>query len=85
MHPPDDPNLVLPSDHEDRALRIEQLDPALVPIYQRMTVPERLRASFAATRLVRERIRAHLRGSKPDWTPAQVEAELARRMLHGSR
>lgn len=64
--------------------RIERIDPALVPIYQRMTVPERLAASFAATRLVRARIRAHLGGLHPDWSTAQIETELARRIGHGT-
>ncbi len=61
----------------------ERLDPRLVAIYGRMSPDERLAAAFAATQLVRSRLEAHL-GAREDWTPEQVQAEIARRFLHGS-
>lgn len=66
-----------------RPLRLELPDSALVQVYRRMTVTERLAAAFSATALVRARIEAHLRGTRPEWSEAEVQAEVARRWLHG--
>ncbi len=62
-------------------LRIEQPDPAVVEILRTKTPRERFEMALASNRLVRERLRAHLRHEHPDWGCEEIAAEVARRML----
>lgn len=62
-------------------LRIEQLDPQVVAILRTKSPIERCQMAFESNRLVRERLRAHLRYEHPDWDDSQLAAEVARRVL----
>jgi len=62
-------------------LRIEQLDPRVIKISRAKTPLERCAMAFAANQLVRERLQAPLRGAHPEWSEAEIAAEVARRVL----
>jgi hypothetical protein len=64
--------------------QIELLDDAMVEVLRRKTPAQRLAMAFEANRFARLRLEAHLHAMHPDWTPDQVMAEIARRMLLGS-
>jgi Arc/MetJ family transcription regulator len=64
--------------------QIEVVDDAVAEILRHKTPAERVAMALAANRLVRLRIEGHLRTIHPDWTDAQVQAEIARRVLLGS-
>lgn len=66
------------------ASRIELLDPQIVEILKTKTPAEKLAMIFAANRTMRLRIEGHLRTYHPDWTDAQIQQEIARRMLSGT-
>jgi len=69
----------------DRAKRFETVDADLVRVYRAMSSEERLAAAFGAHALLRDRLQAHLRGTRPDWSKAEVDAEIARRFLRDRR
>lgn len=64
--------------------RIEVLDQAIVEILKRKTPSERLAMVFAANRTMRLRLEGHFRTYHPDWTDAQIQQEIAKRMLGGT-
>ena len=64
--------------------QIEVVDDAVAEILRRKTPAERVEMALAANRLMRLRIEGHLRTIHPDWGAAQIQAEIARRMLLGS-
>lgn len=57
------------------------MDPAMVPVYRKMSPGERIEAGLSATELVRDRLRAEFAERHPDWTGAQVEEAVAHRLL----
>ena len=63
---------------------VELPDPHLVAALRAMTVEERLAIAARMWRGARDAIRCRLADEHPDWTPEQVQAETARRMLHGA-
>ncbi len=63
------------------ALRIEHLDPDLVPIFRAMTSAERAAAGLSATDMIRERLRATIREAYPEWSPEAVAAAVSQRMF----
>lgn len=63
------------------APRVEQLDASLVTVYRAMTPAQRLAAGLSATDLIRDRLRATVRESHPDWTDEAVAEAVSRRML----
>jgi len=63
------------------SLRVERIDPALVPIYQAMTPAQRVTAGLSATDLVRDRLWATIRESHPEWTEEVVAQAVSARML----
>lgn len=62
-------------------LRIEHLDPGLVPVYRAMTSAERVAAGLSATDLIRERLRATIQEAHPGWTCEAVDEAVTRRMF----
>jgi hypothetical protein len=64
-----------------RALRVDRLDPDLVPVYRAMTPAQRVAAGLAATDLIRERLRAAIREAHPEWTDEAIAEAASRRML----
>ncbi len=61
--------------------RIEVVDDAMVPVLRAMTMAERLAVAFDCNETMRLRLAGHLMTQHPDWTPEQVNREVARRML----
>ncbi len=66
------------------ALRIEHLDPDLVPIFRAMTSAERVAAGLSATDMIRERLRATIQEAHPGWSPEAVAAAVSQRMIGAS-
>ena len=64
--------------------RIELLEPMVAEILRRKTPAERLQMTLESNRFLRQRLEAHLRHQHADWTDSQVQAEVARRVLHGA-
>ncbi len=64
------------------ALRIEHLDPDLVPVFRAMSPAERVTAGLAATDLIRERLRATIQEAHPDWDSEAVARAVSRRMTN---
>jgi len=63
---------------------VERLDPTWLAILREKTPAERIAMALDANRTARLRIAGQLQTDHPDWTPEQVTAEIARRMLRGS-
>lgn len=66
------------------APRIETPDPELVPVYRAMSPAERVVAGLSATDLIRDRLRATLQESHPEWDDRAVNEAASRRMLGAS-
>lgn len=64
--------------------RIEVVDDAMAEIYRSRTPAERLAMIFAGNRTMRLRLEGHLRTYHSDWTDAEINREIARRMLGGT-
>ena len=64
--------------------KIELLDDAMVAVLRTKTPAERLAMAFDCNRTARLVIAGHLRTQHPDWIEAQIQAEVARRMLLGT-
>jgi hypothetical protein len=62
-------------------LRIEHLDPDLVPVFRAMTAAERVAAGLSATDLIRERLRATIQEAHPEWKSEAIAVAASRRML----
>jgi hypothetical protein len=62
--------------------RIELLEPEMVEMLRRKTPAEKLAIVFALNRTMRLRLEGYLRSAHPDWSDAEIAAEVARRMLH---
>jgi hypothetical protein len=61
--------------------RMDRLDPRMVPVYRRMSSGQRVQAGLAATEMIRDRLRAHLRGLHPEWDEPRLERAVAERLL----
>lgn len=66
-----------------RSVRIELPDPHVVEALRRMSPGERIEAGLRHSDLLRQQARSVVESRHPDWSPAQVTAELYRRM-HGA-
>ncbi|HEU0012835.1 MAG TPA: hypothetical protein VFQ45_04090 [Longimicrobium sp.] len=64
-----------------REVRIEQVDPALIAAFRRMTPEQRLAAGLKHSAFISRQARAFISAQNPTWTQAQVRDELARRTL----
>lgn len=60
---------------------IEVVDAAMAAVYRQMTMAERVAVIDDLNQTARALIAAGARVMNPDWTDAQVQAEVARRML----
>lgn len=63
------------------AVRVEMVDAGLVPIYQAMTPAQRVTAGLSATDLIRDRLHATIRESRPKWTEQAIAKAVSERML----
>jgi hypothetical protein len=52
-------------------------------ILKRCSQAERVEVSMELNKCVRNRLAVRVRSANPDWTDAQVKAEVARRWLNG--
>ena len=78
----------MPEDRRDLARRLERaldsippMDEAVVQILRRKTPAERLELCFAANRGLRALMEMAIRREHEEWTDAQVQREVAARML----
>jgi hypothetical protein len=65
-------------------LRFEIMDEAMVEVLRKKTPAERLAIGQGMWRYARDLLRSTLRGQHPDWTPEQIDREVARRLSHGA-
>jgi len=65
----------------EREVRIELPDPVIVRRLRQLTPEERLRSGLEHSVFLRRQARAFLESLHPDWSPDQVNAEMARRFL----
>ena len=63
---------------------IELTDPLVIEIMRRMTPAEKVAQVFALNRGIRQRIASALGTLHPEWSKAEVQQEVARRMLLGA-
>ena len=61
----------------------DKFHPVQIDGYRRMTGEERLQIAFRLSRFVREVAREGIRAQHPEYSPAEVEAELWRRIEYG--
>jgi hypothetical protein len=66
------------------ARHIEVVDDIVVPILRAKTPAERILMAAAAQRTAREILAARYQSLNPDWSAAQVNAAVARRMIGGT-
>ena len=64
--------------------RIELLDPVVAEILKSKTPEERIRMGFECNRTARKMMAAGLHAQHPDWTPEEIQREIARRMMDGA-
>lgn len=64
--------------------QIEVVDPFVAKCLRERTFAERLEMVFDANRTMRALIAGRVKSDHPDWTGEQIQAEVARRFLHGS-
>jgi hypothetical protein len=64
-----------------REVRMEIPDPAIVRALRKRTPEQRMETGLRHSVFLRQQTRAFLEGLHPDWTPEQVNQEMARRFL----
>jgi hypothetical protein len=64
--------------------QIEVVDEAVAAVLRQKTPAERIALAAAAHRTARELIAARLGADHPEWTAAQLQAEVARRLTRGT-
>ncbi len=64
--------------------RVEMPDERVLAILRTKTTIERFRLANEANKTARALIAGHLMTEHPDWSAEQIQAEVARRMLHGT-
>jgi hypothetical protein len=64
--------------------QIEVVDEAVAAILRQKTPAERIALAAAAHRTAREILTARVRAQHADWTDAQVQSEVARRLTRGT-
>lgn len=62
---------------------IEAVDPSQAAVFRSKSMPERVAMIAAANRTMRAMIAATTRAARPDWSDAEVEIEVVRRMSSG--
>jgi len=68
----------------DHVSRLEVLDADMARVLSAMTGAERLAVAAGMFRSARRMLSSHLRSEHPDWTAEQIQAEVARRLSHGT-
>jgi hypothetical protein len=63
---------------------IEVVDEKMAEVLRRKTGAERLQIAYGLFRTAQRLIRSRLRSQHPSWDEAQINAETARRISHGS-
>ena len=61
--------------------RIEAVDPAVARALRAMSGMERLRLGHETWELTRDRLAAYLASRHPEWSPAEIRRQVARRLL----
>lgn len=56
----------------------------MLEVIRRKSGAERLRIASGMYSSARRMLISHLRATHPDWSPAEVEREAARRLSHGA-
>ena len=64
--------------------QIEVVDPVVAEILSRKTPAERLSIAFGLWESARVMLRSRLGELHPEWTPDQLDREVARRLSHGA-
>lgn len=64
--------------------QIEVLDPLVAAVLREKSPAERVAMIFACNRTMRLRLYGQLHSRHPDWDDAQIQNEIARRMLGGA-
>lgn len=64
--------------------QIEVVDSFVAKCLRQRTFAERMEMVFEANRTMRLLIAGRLKTDHPDWSDEQIQAEVARRMLHGA-
>lgn len=64
--------------------QIEVVDPFVADCLRKKTFSERMEMVFEANRTMRLLIAGRLKTDHPEWSDEQIQAEVARRMLHGA-
>ena len=64
--------------------QIEVVDPFVAKCLRERTFAERMEMVFEANRTMRLLIAGRLKTDHPEWNDEQIQAEVARRMLHGA-
>lgn len=63
--------------------QIEVVDPFVAECLRKKSFAERVEMVFEANRTMRALIAARVKHDRPDWSDEQIQAEVARRFLHG--
>ena len=64
--------------------QVEVLDEAMAEILRQKQPQERLRIGFNLWISAQKMLTSHIRHTHPDWDEKAVQAEVARRLLHGA-
>ncbi len=64
--------------------RIEVIDDEQAAALRRMKPWEKIAGIFDFNRLMRARLAGHIMTRHPDWNEVEVQAEIARRLAHGT-
>lgn len=67
-----------------RPIVIEGPDEAMLEVLRRKSGAERLRIASGMYSSARRMLLSHLAATHPDWSPAEVGREAARRLSHGA-
>ncbi len=65
--------------------RIEVVDDKVAEILRKKTGLERLEMVWDSWTLFCQRMEAHLRGIHPEWTSDEIQKEIVKRVLSGTR
>ncbi len=65
--------------------QIEVVDDKVAEILRKKTGQERLKMVWDSWTFFCQRIEAHLRGIHPEWTREEIQKEIAKRVLYGTK
>jgi hypothetical protein len=66
------------------AQSIEIVDPIVAECLRAMTPWQRIQQAYGSNRLIRQRLAAHFTDGHPEWSPEQIQAAVAERLLRGT-